>query len=74
MCMKRKQASEHYGVSVDTLDNWRKHHGLPWVKAPTGVILINISKGDAWLDAFSGENINDKVDKILEEVLGGGVR
>ncbi len=63
--MQRRSAAEYYGVGVRTLDKWRQR-GMPFVRSPTGTILINADDGDDWLRS----SVPD-AHRLLDELMEG---
>jgi excisionase family DNA binding protein len=61
-------AAKYAGVSVRTVRTWIKK-GLKHSRLPTGLILIQYSDIDEYLESFS--TTEDKIDRIVEEVLKG---
>ena len=72
MWKKESKAAKHAGVCPNTLREWRKMW-LPFSRLPSGTILYNLKKIDAFLEKFETTNkkdekdINQAVDEIISE-------
>ena len=57
------------GVSVSTFRGWLKQ-GLPHAKLPSGTILVRFEAIDSFLNTFEVEGGRDRLDDLVDEVVG----
>ena len=50
--LTRCELAEHMSVSDDTIDKWRKYHGLPWLKLPGRCVRFDPVDVQTWRDEY----------------------
>ena len=66
---KIKIAAAYASVSTRTVRNWLKM-GLQHSRLPSGAILIEYTSIDAFLRSFEVEPESNKIDQVVDEILG----
>jgi hypothetical protein len=63
---KLKDAGRRYGVSARTVATW-KQQGMPFIKLPSGAVLVSFAAVDEWLSKFAvSEN---EVERVVNDVM-----